>query len=106
VHPVLSSVIKATPSKHLTFLATNYGRPFSHRGFGMRFKDWCYQAGLPHCSSHGLRKATATRLAEAGATVHEIMAVTGHKTLKEIERYTAEAQKRMLADSGMSKLKR
>jgi integrase/recombinase XerD len=53
-----------------------------------------------------LRKATATRLAEAGATVHEIMAVTGHKTLKEIERYTAEAQKRMLADSGMSKLKR
>jgi hypothetical protein len=28
-------------------MMTEYGRPYSHKGFGQRFKDWCYQAGLP-----------------------------------------------------------
>jgi integrase/recombinase XerD len=106
VHAELQVAFESIPSRHLTFLVTEYGHPFSHKGFGQRFKDWCYQAGLPHCSSHGLRKATATHLAEAGCTAHEIMAITGHKSLREVERYTQEAQKRSLADSGMSKFKR
>jgi integrase/recombinase XerD len=33
------------------------------------------------------------------------MAVTGHQTLDEIERYTREAARRGLADSAMAKLK-
>jgi integrase len=37
---------------------------------------------------HGLRKAAARPLAEAGCTTHEIAAITGHKTLSEVERYT------------------
>jgi hypothetical protein len=32
--------------------------------------------------------ATETKLMEAGATTHEIAAVTGHMSLEEIERYT------------------
>ena len=64
------------------------------------------RAGLPHCSAHGLRKATAARLAEQEASAHEIMAVTGHKTLEEVERYTREARRRKLADSAMSKFKK
>jgi integrase/recombinase XerD len=59
----------------------------------------------PHCSAHGLRKATAARLAERGATAHEIMAITGHQSLEEGERYTRAARKAQLADSAMSKLK-
>ena len=47
----------------------------------------------------------ASRLAEGGATPHEIMAVTGHKTLSEVERYTKEVNKARLADTGMAKLK-
>jgi integrase/recombinase XerD len=105
LHPNLSRIVESSSSQHLTFLVTEHGRPFTHKGFGIRFKDWCYQAGLPHCSSHGLRKAAATRLAEMGATSQEIMAITGHKSLKEVERYTEEARKPKLADSGMSKLK-
>jgi hypothetical protein len=31
-------------------------------------------------------------LAEVGCTAHEIMAITGHKTLKEVQRHTEEAQ--------------
>ncbi len=70
----------------------------------MRFREWCNEAGLPHCSAHGLRKAAAARLAERGATAHEIMAITGHKTLEEVERYTRAAQQAKLADAAMAKL--
>jgi integrase len=44
-----------------------------------------------------LRKAALTRLADAGKTVHQIAAVSGHKTLKEVERYTRTADQRRLA---------
>jgi len=74
-------------------------------GFGNKFRELCNAAGLPQCSAHGLRKATATRLAEAGASSQEIMAITGHKSLKEVERYTHAASKPLLASSAMSKLK-
>jgi integrase/recombinase XerD len=105
IHPELRAVIEAIPSHQLTFLVTEYGQPFTSNGFGNKFKDWCREAGLPHCSCHGLRKATATRLAEGGATPHEIMALTGHQSLEEVERYTRKALKAKLADSAMSKLK-
>jgi integrase/recombinase XerD len=105
VHPDLARVIEATPTRHLTFLVTEYGKPFSVAGFGAKFREWCNQAGLPHCSAHGLRKATAARLAERGATPHEIMAITGHRSLGEVERYTRAARKSQLADSAMAKLK-
>jgi integrase len=70
--------------------ASSEGKPFTANGFGNK-KDWCRQADLPHCSAHGVRKATSTALAEAGATPHEIMAITGHQTLEEVERYTKAA---------------
>ncbi len=106
IHPCLAEVIAATSTQHLTFLVTKYGRPFTPNGFGNKFKDWCRQADLPHCSAHGLRKATSTRLAEQGASAHEIMSVTGHQSLEEVERYTRAAQRSQLADNAMSKLKR
>ncbi|WP_197423043.1 tyrosine-type recombinase/integrase [Bradyrhizobium valentinum] len=71
---------------------TEWGKPFSFKGFGNRFKDWCRAAGLPDCCTlHGVRKHTASWLAEEGATPHQIGSVTGHTSLKEIERYTAKA---------------
>jgi site-specific recombinase XerD len=89
----------------MTFLVTEYGRPFTPSGFGNWFRNRCDQANLRHCSAHGLRKATAAALAEAGATAHEIAAVTGHMSLEEIERYTRAARKRKLADTAIAKLK-
>jgi site-specific recombinase XerD len=89
----------------MTFLVTEYGRPFTPSGFGNWFRDQCDQANLRHCSAHGLRKATAAALAEAGATTHEIAAVTGHMSLEEIERYTRAARTKKLADTAIAKLK-
>jgi integrase/recombinase XerD len=86
-------------------LATEFGRPFTPAGFGNWLRDQCDQANLHHCSAHGLRKATAAALAEAGATAHEIAAVTGHMSLEEIERYTRAARKKKLADNAIAKLK-
>lgn len=88
IHPVLKIVIDATPSNHLTFLTTSGGKPFTPEGFGNWFRKACNEAGLPKgCSAHGLRKAACRRLAEAGCSVHQIAAISGHASLKEVERY-------------------
>ncbi|MGA8411292.1 MAG: tyrosine-type recombinase/integrase [Xanthobacteraceae bacterium] len=104
LHSVLAETIAAAQSGHLTFLVTRDGKPYSLSGFSTAFKDWCKQANLPHCSAHGLRKALAARLAEGGASPHEIMSITGHRTIGEIERYTKAANQPRLADVAMSKL--
>jgi len=102
VHPELRRVIDATPMVGVkTFLVTEYGKPFAEAGFGNWFRERCNEAGLSDCSAHGLRKAIATRLAEAGMSPHEIMAITGHTTLKEIERYTKPVRQRMMAELAM-----
>jgi uncharacterized Zn-binding protein involved in type VI secretion len=53
---------------------------------------------------HGIRKAAAARLAEAGCTANESASITGNKTLKEVSRYTAGAEQRKLAESAMARL--
>jgi integrase len=103
VHAHLAAVIAATPSGHLTFLTTRYGGPFTPSAFSDWFREECDAAGLPHCSAHGLRKAAARRLAEAGCTAHEIGAITGHASLVELVRYTRAADQRRLAEAAMAK---
>jgi hypothetical protein len=43
------------------------------------------------------------RLAEHGNTTHELMAISGHRTLSEVQRYTDDADRKRLATSGMAK---
>jgi integrase/recombinase XerD len=105
LHPELKASIEASAVGNMTLLITEYGKPFTANGFGNKFKDWCRQADLPHCSAHGVRKATSTALAEAGATPHEIMAITGHQTLEEVERYTKAFSRQKTADTAMAKLR-
>src|SRR5262249_39641163 len=54
VLPILAEIIAASPTGDLNFLETDYGQPFTANGFGGKFKQWCREAGLPHCSAHGL----------------------------------------------------
>ena len=112
IHSALIASITAFENAHpdakkrLTFLTTEFGKSFTANGFGNKFKDWCRQADLPHCSAHGLRKSTSVELAESGATPHEIMAITGHQTLEEVERYTRAANRKLNANAAMAKLKK
>jgi integrase len=102
VHFDLRRVIEATPMVGVkTFLVTSFGKPFSEAGFGNWMRERCDEAGLPECSSHGLRKAIARRLAEAGMSPHQIQSITGHTTLKEIERYTKAARQKLMAEMAM-----
>jgi integrase len=103
VHPTLAAIIAAAPRDHLTFVTTNRGGPFQGSVFSRWFREQCDEAGLPHCSAHGLRKAAARRLAEAGCTAHEIGAITGHASLTELVRYTKAADQRRLAEVAMTK---
>ena len=104
ITPELKAAIDAMPRAHLTFIVTAYGKPRSKFGLGTDFARWAREAGLPdHCRLHGLKKAGMARLADAGDTTHELMAVSGHKTLAEVERYTRGSNKKTLADSGMAK---
>ena len=74
---------------HLTFLVTATGKPYGGNAFSEQFRNWCDAAGLPkRCKPHGLRKAACRRLAEPGCSANEIMAISGHTTMKEIVRYT------------------
>src|SRR5262249_50703562 len=106
IHPELAAVMAATPTEHLTFLVTQQRSPFTSSGFGNRLRHQCEAAGRPSaCRSHGLRKAAARRLAEAGCTPNEIASITGHQTLKEVSRYTAAADQERLADAAIAKMK-
>jgi integrase len=100
VMDALREAIDAMPSTdHLTFLVTAQGRPFTAAGFGNWFRHVCDQAGLPkRCTSHGLRKAAATYLADRGATTTELMAWFGWKTASEAERYTRGADRKHAAE--------
>jgi integrase len=98
----LKASLAACKGDNLTFLVTQHGKPYTAKGFGNWFSDAAQKAGLPvGASAHGLRKTAATRLAEAGCSVHELAAWTGHSTLKELQRYTKAASQKQLAESAM-----
>ncbi|RYG87862.1 MAG: hypothetical protein EON59_06185 [Alphaproteobacteria bacterium] len=105
IHPKLELSLAATPASHLTFLVTKHGKPYTAKGFSQWISECADLAGLPKAASaHGLRKAAARRLAEAGCSAHMIMSVTGHRSLKEVERYTRAAGQRALATSAMGRI--
>src|SRR5215467_5815692 len=98
----LVQALTAAARTNLTFLVTERGAPFTAAGFGNWFRDRCNEAGLPQCSAHGLRKLAATRMANAGCSTDQIKAITGHKSLSEVARYTKAADQARLARQAMS----
>jgi len=102
LHDALKAVI--ADQRGMTFLLTEYGQPFSVAGFGEWFARACKAAGLDK-RAHGLRKAAARRMAEAGCTAYEIIAVTGHSSAKEAEPYTRAADQLKLAEAAMRKVR-
>lgn len=106
IHPTLAASLAARDVDHLVLVTTKFGKPRSEKGFSNWISASARAAGIKGCSAHGLRKSAARRLAEAGCTVHEIMAITGHKSLKEVERYTRAVEQRASADSAMLKVQK
>jgi integrase len=104
IHPALARALQAGPVVGMTHIITDArGKPL--RGLTELIEAAVERAGLPaRCVAHGLRKAALRRLAEHGSTTKEIAAVSGHRSLAEIERYTARADQAGLAQSAIAKL--
>jgi len=122
IMPELQAALDAIPKQAradgvLMFLTNDYGRPFaSAAAFGNKFADWCHEAGLEpvlcadgrtrNYRAHGLRKAALRALAHEGATGPELMAVSGHSSLKQLQEYLDEVEQERLAEAAMTKLTR
>ena len=103
IHPELMHELNLNKGNMMLVL-TEYGKPFSIKGFQQWFSKIVKRAGIEERTGHGLRKVTAKKLADAGCTPHEIQSVTGHKTLSEVSRYTRAANQEKLAVGAIKKL--
>jgi len=106
IMPVLADIVAGSPTGDLTYLVTEYGKAFTPSGFGNWFRARCDEAGLPHCSAHGLRKAGATIAAENGATDRQLMALYDWTSEKQANVYTAAADRKRLAGQAAQLLAR
>jgi integrase len=106
LHPELRSTLDAASRAHIAIITTRAGGAYTVDSYSGFLRAAIAAAGLPlDCQPHGLRKAAGRRLAEAGCTAKEIMAVLGHKTLSEAERYTRDADQGSLSRAAMTKLR-
>lgn len=104
-HPALARAVKAGPSNGTYIIGDRNGRPIRSARLTHVISVAAKAAGLPkECTAHGLRKAALRRLAELGSSTKEIAAVSGHKTLKEVERYTEQANQGRMAASAIARI--
>jgi integrase len=94
--PVLAATIAATKTGDLTFLVSEDGTPYTKESFGNWFREACVKAKVPG-RAHGLRKAGATRCAEKGVPMPQLMALFGWATEKMALRYIRRADRKLLA---------
>jgi integrase len=102
MHRDLKAAVAMCPSGKPTFIVSSRGTPFTKESLGNWFKRQCVDAGLPHCSALGLRKAAARRMAEAGLSNQLIKSITGHTTDSEVARYTKNADQEKRASKTMA----
>jgi integrase len=107
LHPEVLEALKAYPAKGLTLIGDENGRPIQRRTLTNFMRSAIAEAGLlDRCKPHGLRKAVMRRLAEGGASAKVMASLSGHKTLKEVERYSADADQAGLARRAIAVLKK
>jgi integrase len=101
-----AAINAAAPTEHVVFLVNERGRSFTAKGFGKWFTKQCERIGLKGLSPHGLRKAACRRLAEAGCSANEIAALSGHKSLNEVARYTRAADQARMVRNALARTDR
>ena len=104
VLPELQEVLDGTVLGKDTFVVTARGKPLTSDGFGNWFRDRWDEAGLPHCTAHGRRKAGARTAAENGATEKQMMAIFGWTTADLAAHYSKKANQKKLGGDARSLL--
>ena len=103
VTAALADAINATPSEAMVFLLNEHGKAFTGEGLRQVVHAQCQRVGLCGLSPHGLRKAACRRLAEAGCSANEIASISGHASLREVERYTRAADQVRMARNAVAR---
>ncbi|MHA3980567.1 site-specific integrase [Halovulum sp. GXIMD14794] len=101
--PLERTIRDTTVTGQETYIVGEHGKGFkTSEAMRVRFRKWCDEAGLEGRSSHGVRKAMAELLAEAGMSSRQIMAVLAHTKAATSEIYTAKAERRIMAEQAMN----
>ena len=103
LHSALRATLNATEKRSPIILTTATGRPYKGSNFRRHFAKAVKDAGLGDLglSFHGLRYAAADQLAELGVSLKGIAAITGHRSLSMLQRYTRGAEQRLLGDAAI-----
>jgi integrase len=102
-HAHLRDHLKATGIFGDYLLTSAYGGPYKATSLTNNIILECKRLGFPRFSGHGLRHLAGASLAEAGCTIHEIMSILGHLTEREAHEYVRQAQRKVMAQSGITK---
>lgn len=97
VHAALAEALARIERRGETVLASRDGRPLAPNNLSNRMRSALARAGIEGVTLHGLRATHAKLLAEAGASVRQIAASTGHASLAMVSRYTRNASQAQLA---------
>lgn len=98
ISPELAKELKHWTGETYLMTSEDDPKPFKAKGFQQWFSAKREQAGLgDECTGHGLRVTGCEELAETGCTAHELMAISGHITLSEAQKYVAKANKKKMA---------
>lgn len=112
VLPPLADELARIPRSQLTFLQTRDGNPRSPLSLTGDMMRWTTAAGLGDLDHmgrgltlHGLRKALGRRLAEAGCTESQIMAVLGHRSPSSAAVYTRAFDRAQASTAALERLR-
>jgi integrase len=86
------------------FLRKKNGEGWVASSLSGQMREWCDDADLPECSTHGVRKLCSARLADAECDVLQIAAITGHKNIKVLMKYLEKRNRGKSADVALDKL--
>jgi len=107
IHDALNRSLRAVPANGDYIVCDRFGKPIQRRTLTRIIRLAVKEAKLPaRCVAHGLRKSMMRLLAENGATEKEMGAVSGHKSIVEVQRYTKSADQASLARTALKRIKR
>lgn len=108
VHPALKIELDAwkADTTSTIILVNKFGRPWQPINLSSTLSDWLARIDgfPPKRNIHGLRKLAAINLAQCGCTLHEIGAITGHKSLAMIQLYCIGVDQERLAESAVLRM--
>lgn len=100
----LKETLDGLQKRSTLILTTKTGRAFQKRYFAQLWEETCQEAGITDLHFHDLRGTTVTMLFQAGCSLGEIVAVTGHSLRRAqdiLDKYLARTS--TMADNAIAK---